>query len=61
MSVGSELLLGAVYKAASIVGNTTVPFEGYIASGWTHMTDNYSKFTIATFFSAILHEVDKLM
>lgn len=57
MSVDSEFLLGAVYKAASAVGNTTVPFEGYIASGWNHMTDNYSKFTIATIFSGILHEV----
>ena len=57
MSVDSEVLMGAVYKAASAVGNTSVPFEGYIASGWTHMTDNYSKFTIATVFSVILHEV----
>lgn len=57
MSVDSEFLMEAVYKAASAVGNSTVPFEGYIASGWTHMTNHYSKFTIATIFSGILHEV----
>jgi phosphoenolpyruvate carboxylase len=56
MSVNSEILLGAVYKAASVVGNSTVPFEGHLASGWNSMTDNYSKFTIATIFSGILHE-----
>lgn len=55
--VDSEYVIGAVYKAASVVGNTSVPFEGYIASGWEYMTDNYSKFTIATWFSIILHEV----
>lgn len=59
MSVDSEFLMEAVYKAASAVGNSTVPFEGYIASGWTHMTNHYSKFTIATIFSGILHEVRK--
>ncbi len=61
MSVDSEFLVGAVYKAAYVVGNSSVPFEGYVASGWNHMTENYSKFTIATLFSAILHEVSRLI
>ena len=53
-TVDSQYLLGAVYQAASTVGNTSVP---YVATGWDHMTNTYSKFTIATVFSAILHEV----
>lgn len=57
MSVDSEHVLGMVYTAASVVGNSSVPFEGYIASGWEYMTSNYSRFTIATCFSVILHEV----
>ena len=57
MSVDTEFVMGAVYKAASVVGNSSIPFEGYVASGWEHMTDNYSKFTIATLFSVIYHEV----
>ena len=61
MSVEADFLMGAVYKAASAVGNSSVPFEGYVASGWNYMTDNYSKFTIATVFSGILHEVHLCM
>jgi len=57
MSVHTDYLVGTVYKAASVVGNTTVPFEPHIASGWEYMTNNYSKFTVATLFSIILHEV----
>lgn len=57
MSVDTEYLLGTVYKAASAVGNTSIPFESHVASGWQYMTDNYSKFTISTAFSIILHEV----
>ena len=60
MSVDNAVF-GAVYKAASVVGNSSIPFEGYVAAGWTHMTDNYSKFTIATLFSIILHEVYLLL
>ena len=33
------------------------PIEPYVASGWTYMTDNYSRFTIAVWISLILHEV----
>ena len=29
--------------------------------GWTYMTDNYSDFTIATWFSIVLHEVRTLL
>ena len=50
-------IVGTVYKVASAVGNSSIPFEGYVASGWNYMTDHYSKFTIATWFSIILHEV----
>lgn len=28
---------------------------------WTYMTDNYSEFTIATWFSVVLHEVRALL
>ena len=28
---------------------------------WTYMTDNYSEFTIATWFSVVLHEVRTLL
>lgn len=57
MSVESDQLIGMVYGAAAAVANSSVPFEGYIASSWRYMTDNYSEFTIATLFSVILHEV----
>lgn len=56
--VDSSYLMGTMYKAAYVLGNTSLPFEGYMASGWGYMTDNYSKFTIATWFSIILHEVN---
>ena len=46
-----------VYNVVSVVGNSSVPFDHYIASGWEYMTNNYSRFTIATCFSALLHEV----
>lgn len=29
--------------------------------GWTYMTDNYSHFTIATWFSVVLHEVRTML
>ena len=57
MNVDSERLLGLVYSAASSVGNSSIPLEGYVASNWQYMTKNYSEFTIATLFSVILHEV----
>ena len=57
MDMNPEYLMGSVYKVASAIGNTSVPFEGYVSSSWTYMTDNYSKLTIATLFSVILHEV----
>lgn len=59
MSVDSDFLMQTLYKTASVVGNSSVPFEGYIASGWNYMTDNYSKFTIAMWFSVIYHEVSR--
>ena len=51
----ADYVLGAVFKAASAVGNTSVPL---VESGWEYMTDNYSKFTISMVFSVILHEVN---
>ena len=33
------------------------PVEPYFASAWNYMTDNYSRFTIAMWFSVVLHEV----
>lgn len=56
-AVDTDYVLNTVYKTASVIGNTTVPFEGYISKGWNYMTDNYSEFTIETLFSVILHEV----
>ena len=35
------------------------PVEPYVASGWNYMTENYSRFTIAVWFSVVLHEVHK--
>ena len=55
--VDADYMVSTVYKTAWVLGNTTVPFEGYIAGGWNYMTDTYSEFTIATLFSVILHEV----
>ena len=52
--VDADYVVGAVYKTASYIGNTSVPF---VAKGWNHMTDTYSEFTIETLFSVILHEV----
>ncbi|XP_064397955.1 methylsterol monooxygenase 1-like [Halichondria panicea] len=57
MSVDSDYILKSVYETASIVGNSTVPFEGYVKTGWNAMTDRYSHFTIAVLFSVILHEI----
>lgn len=53
----SDYILKSVYETVSIVGNSTVPFEGYVKTGWNAMTDRYSHFTIAVLFSVILHEV----
>lgn len=33
------------------------PVEPYFASAWNYMTDNYTRFTIAMWFSLVLHEV----
>ena len=51
--------LGVISRALSAVGNTSVPYESYIASGWKHMTNSYSKFTIAAVFTVLLHEVHR--
>ena len=55
--VDADYVMNTVYKTASVIGNTSIPFEGYVAKGWNHMTDTYSEFTIETLFSVILHEV----
>ena len=50
--------LGSVYAAAEVLGNITDPLdEAIIRPAWTYMTDNYSKFTIAFWFSMAFHEV----
>ena len=53
-SEGADFSVG---KVALAVGYLNISLEGYVASGWNYMTDHYSKFTIATWFSIILHEV----
>lgn len=47
---GVSALLQPLYR----LGNVS---EAYFESSWNYMTDNYSKFTIATVFSIFLHEV----
>ena len=41
------------------VANSTLrnPVEPYLGSAWNYMTDNYPRFTIAVWFSVVLHEV----
>lgn len=51
---GLEILLERVTNSSYMYGN---PVEPYIASGWNYMTQNYSRFTIAMWFSVMLHEV----
>jgi hypothetical protein len=44
------------------VANSTLrnPAEPYLAYAWNYMTDNYPRFTIAVWFSVVLHEVRKV-
>ena len=50
--------LSSVYATAETLGNITNPLdEAILGPAWTYMTDNYSKFTIAFWFSIALHEV----
>lgn len=58
MNAHLDFLVGTIYGTLSAVGNSSVPFESYIASGWEHMTNSYSKFTIAAVFTVLLHEVE---
>jgi methylsterol monooxygenase len=41
------------------VTNSTLrnPVEPYLGSAWNYMTDNYPRFTIAVWFSVVLHEL----
>lgn len=52
-----ELWLGSIYQSAESIGNMSIPLESYFASGYNYLLDNYSPFTITTWFSVILHEV----
>ena len=49
MMEGVSVVLQPLYR----LGNVS---EGYFEASWNYMTDNYSKFTIATVFSIFLHE-----
>ena len=55
--VDSEYLINAVYDTVSMVGNSSIPFQGYMKIGWSAMTDRFSHFTISVVFSVLLHEV----
>lgn len=52
MATGLDALL-------QTVTNTTLrnPVEPYVASAWNYMTDNFDRFTIAMWFSVLLHEI----
>lgn len=53
--------LDSVYATAGQLGNITDPLDRAILEpAWTYMTDNYSKFTIAFWFSIVLHEVRQI-
>ena len=55
MNTTFETIYDAVGQvAATLPAN---PAEPYFAAAWMYMLDNYSKFTIATWFSLIWHEV----
>ena len=45
--------LMSAHRAAEVVGNFSNPLE----VSWTYMTDNFSQFTILTWISFALHEV----
>lgn len=48
-----------IYEAAEQLAATfpANPAEPYFAAAWMYMVDNYSKFTIANWFSILWHEV----
>ena len=46
-------LVGEIY--AKLPDN---PVQEYFKDAWTYMTDNYTKFQIATWGSLLLHEVN---
>lgn len=57
LSVSPEWL-DSVYTTAGRLGNITDPLDKAVLEPvWTYMTANYSKFTIAFWFSIVLHEV----
>ena len=53
MSGGLAILLEKMTNSSGFEN----PAEPYVASGWNYMTQNYSRFTIAVLFSALIHEV----
>ena len=53
-------MIDSIYNTVEIVGNITNPLDNYVLEpAWRHMTANYSKFTIAFWFSVIVHEVSR--
>ena len=51
----TEQLVSSLYQLAELIpGNPATP---YIETGWRYMTDNYTKFQIATWGSLLAHEV----
>lgn len=53
----SQPVMNALYSTAELLGNTSVPFEPQLETGWRYMTANYSQLSIATWISIILHEI----
>ena len=53
-------LIDSIYDTVEIVGNITNPLDDYVLEpAWRYMIANYSKFTIAFWFSVIVHEVSQ--
>ena len=53
MANSGSVLLATLQRSTEF----TNPLEPYLASAWNYMTDTYEPFTIAMWFSVILHEV----
>ena len=50
--------MDSIYGTVEMVGNITNPLDDYVLEpAWRYMIANYSKFTIAFWFSVIVHEV----
>jgi len=47
----------SAYRAVEVVGNFSNPVE----VSWNYMTDNFSEFSITTWISFILHEVQNIV